>query len=291
MPWQVLRSRDLFEMGVIALVVWIAIGLALRPLERMTRAVEDFGRNITHPALPVSGPSEVARASKAFNTMQDRIRQIMAERTQILAAVTHDLKTPMTRMRLRLEHCADPVLRDKVCGDLAAMQALVDEGLELARSLDNPEPGQPLALPELLQSLCDDLADAGQPVTLEEAAADPPGLVVRAQPKALRRVLENIIDNAVKYGRSARVACERVGDRAWIHVRDSGPGIPEEYFGEVLKPFVRLEVSRSRETGGTGLGLAIAANLLKPQHGEILLRNCPEGGLRVSVGLPIATGW
>lgn len=287
--WQVLRSRDLFEIGVIALVVWITMGLALRPLERMTRAVEDFGRNIAHPALPVSGPREVARASKAFNTMQDRIHRFMAERTQILAAVTHDLKTPMTRMRLRLEHCADTALRERVCGDLAAMQALVDEGLELARSLNNPEPGQPLALPELLQSLCDDLAAAGQPVTLEEAAI-PPGLVVSAQPKALRRVLENIIDNAIKYGQSAQVACERVGGQAWIHVRDRGPGIPEEHLGDVLKPFVRLEVSRSRETGGTGLGLAIAANLLKPQDGEIRLRNRPEGGLMVSVGLPIATG-
>ena len=288
--WRVLRARDFFEISVIAVVVWMVIRLALRPLERMTRAVEDFGRDIAHPALPVAGPIEVTRASKAFNTMQEQIRGFMTERTQILAAVTHDLKTPMTRLRLRLENCADAALKQKLCGDLADMQALVDEGLELARSMDNVEPAQPVDLYALLQSLCDDLAESGLPVNLQETAT-PAGLVVTAQPKALRRVLENIIDNAIKYGQAAHVTVEQIGHKAWIQVRDSGPGIPEEHLTAVLKPFVRLEGSRSRETGGTGLGLAIAANLLKAQQGEMRLDNRPEGGLMVSVGLPIMTGW
>lgn len=282
--WQI-RTRDLFELGVMAVVAWIVIRLALRPLERMTRAVEDFGRDIAHPALAVAGPVELQRAIRAFNTMQDRIRGFMAERTQILAAVTHDLKTPMTRMRLRLENCADAGLRRKLCGDLAAMQSLVDEGLELARSLDSVEPLQALDLQALLQSLCDDLAESGLPVTWREPAACS-GLLVMARPNALRRVLENIIDNAIKYGHTAMVSAGRQGDRAWVQVCDRGPGIPEDQFAEVLKPFVRLEASRSRETGGTGLGLAIAVNLLRAQQGEIHLANRPEGGLAVSVMLP-----
>jgi signal transduction histidine kinase len=283
--WQVLRPRDAFELAVMAAVAWLVVRLAMRPLQRMTRAVEAFGLDIDQPPLDDSGPVEVHRAIRAFNTMQERIRGFMAERTQILAAVTHDLKTPMTRMRLRLEHCEDAELKQKLLADLAVMQSLTDEGLELARSMSSGQPLAILDLGALLQSLCDDLADAGQPVTHAEA---PAGLLVRAHPPALRRVLENIIGNAVTYGETAAVSLSRQGSRACIEVRDQGPGIPEDQFANVLKPFVRLETSRSRETGGTGLGLAIAANLLKSQHGDMALDNPPDGGLRVRITLPLA---
>jgi signal transduction histidine kinase len=251
----------------------------------MTRAVEAFGLDIDQPPLDDTGPVEVQRAIRAFNTMQERIRGFMAERTQILAAVTHDLKTPMTRMRLRLEHCQDAELKQKLLADLAVMQSLTDEGLELARSMSSGQPLAILDLGALSQSLCDDLADAGQPVMHSEA---PAGLLVRAHPPTLRRVLENIIGNAVTYGESAAVSLSRQGNRACIEVRDQGPGIPEDQLANVLKPFVRLETSRSRETGGTGLGLAIAANLLKSQHGDMALDNPPDGGLRVRITLPLA---
>ena len=146
-------------------VAWIVVRLAMRPLQRMTRAVEAFGLDIDQPPLDDTGPVEVQRALSAFNTMQDRIRGFMAERTQILAAVTHDLKTPMTRMRLRLEHCGDAALKEKLCADLAAMQALADEGLELARSMNDHSPLTVVDAAALLQCLCDDLADSGLPVT------------------------------------------------------------------------------------------------------------------------------
>lgn len=284
-PWYVLRPRDALELAIMAGVAWIVVGLAMRPLQRMTRAVEAFGLDIDQPPLDVTGPVEVQRALRAFNTMQDRIRGFMAERTQILAAVTHDLKTPMTRMRLRLEHCDDAALKGKLCADLAAMQALADEGLELARSMNDHSPLTTVDAAALLQSLCDDLADSGLPVT---GPGPSPALLIQARPRALRRVLENIIGNAISYGESATVSLSRQGERACIEVRDRGPGVPEDQLANVLKPFVRLESSRSRETGGTGLGLAIAANLLKSQQGDLRLDNPPAGGLRVRVTLPLA---
>jgi signal transduction histidine kinase len=281
-----LQGRIAIFIGIMAIVGWVVVRLALRPLRRLAQAVEDFGRDITHPPMDDSGPSEVRQAAQAFNAMQRQIHAYMAERTQILAAVTHDLKTPMTRMRLRLENCADEALKDRLQADLAAMQSLVEEGLQLARSLDTVEPTQPVDLDALLQSLCDDLAESGLGVAYQGSAVQ--GIVVKAQPNALRRVFENLIDNAIKYGQQARVGLEQRGNMACVRVRDSGPGIPEGQLENVFRPFVRLEASRSRDTGGTGLGLAIAANLLKIQQGGISLRNHPQGGLEVNVRLPVA---
>ncbi|MDD5037338.1 MAG: ATP-binding protein [Methylococcaceae bacterium] len=285
--WLGFRDRDFFIIGIMAAIAWLVVRLALRPLQRMMQAAESFGRNIAHPPIDESGPTEVRRAAQAFNTMQKQIRAYMAERTQILAAVTHDLKTPMTRMRLRLENCTDEALKDKLRADLAAMQSLVEEGLELARSLDTVESMQLIDLDALLQSLCDDLDESGLDVAYQGTADQ--GIVVTGQPNALRRVFENLIDNAIKYGQHARVRLERRDDTAWVSVRDSGPGIPQEQLENVFRPFVRLEASRSRETGGTGLGLAIAVNLLRTHHGEVTLSNLPEGGLEVRVQLPIAS--
>jgi len=252
----------------------------------MAQAAEDFGRDIAaHPPMDVSGPTEVRRAAQAFNAMQERILSYMAERTQILSAVTHDLKTPLTRMRLRLEHCADEPLKDKLLGDVAAMQSLVDEGLELARSLDTSEVTKPVDLGALLESLCDDAAEAGQAVRFDVSRGQ--RALVAGRPNALRRVFTNLIDNAVKYGHYAHVSLERRDGMARVRVRDGGSGIPEEHLLDVLKPFVRLEASRSRDTGGTGLGLAIAANLLKSQQGTLTLRNLPQGGLEATVVLPV----
>jgi len=283
------HRRDALVVAIMALVAWLVVRLALRPLQRMTDAAESLGRDIAHPPIDESGPIEVRRAARAFNAMQQDIRAYMAERTQILAAVAHDLKTPLTRLRLRLENCTDEVLREKLGRDLDAMQALVEEGLDLARSLDNEEATQPADLDALLQSLCDDFADTGLPVTYQGLAGS--RTVVACKPKALVRVFSNLIDNAVKYGQQARVSLERRDGAACVLVRDDGPGIPEDRMHDMLKPFVRLESSRSRETGGTGLGLAIAANLLRPQQGTIGLRNRPEGGLEVTVRLPVTSAY
>jgi signal transduction histidine kinase len=280
-----LRERIGVFVGVMALAAWGVVRIALRPLRRLAEAVDGFGRDIAHPPMDEAGPSEVRRAAQAFNAMQERIRGHMAERARILAAVAHDLKTPLTRMRLRLEKCADEALKERLQADLAAMQALLDEGLELARSLDAGEPAQVVALDALLQSQCDDAADAGLDVVYE---GEEGGVLVLGRPGALGRVFANLIDNAVKYGGHARVRLERAGGQVRVSVVDGGPGVPEASLEEVLKPFVRLEASRSRDSGGTGLGLAIAANLLRGEQGRLALRNRREGGLEAQVELPLA---
>ncbi len=284
--WVWLLNRYLLVVGVMAVVAWIVVRIALRPLQKMAEATERFGCDISHPPIEETGPCEVKQAAQAFNTMQRQIRGYMAERTQILSAVTHDLKTPMTRMRLRLESCSDEALKDKLQADLAAMQSLVEEGLELAHSMETTETPQPVDLDALLQSLCDDAVETGLDVSYQ--AADAQNIVAMGQPNALRRIFENIISNAIKYGQYARVCLERQGEKACVRISDDGPGIPDEYLEAVLKPFFRLESSRSRDTGGTGLGLAIAVNLLRAQKGEMGLRNLPQGGLEVSVRMPIA---
>ncbi len=270
--------------GILAAASWWAVRLALRPLRRMTRAAEEFGRDMMQPPMDESGPDELRQAAQAFNAMQRQIRHSMAERTRILAAITHDLKTPLTRMQLRLEQCTDSVLQRRLRDDLAAMRSLVDEGLDLARSLDTAEPMQAVDLGALLQSLSDDAADTGQDVRYD-GFVPPASILVYARPNALRRVFVNLIDNAVKYGRCARIILQPTEDRVAVCIRDAGPGIPEDRLQDVVKPFIRLEDSRSRDTGGTGLGLSIAANLLTSQQAKLTLRNRLEGGLEARVEL------
>jgi signal transduction histidine kinase len=269
--------------GLLAIVAWFAVRLVLQPLRRLVQAAEAFGRDPEHPAMDESGPIEVKQAARTFNRMRERLRSHIEERTRILAAITHDLKTPLTRMRLRLEQCRDEPLRARLAEDVAAMQALVDEGLDLARSLDSGPPPQAIDLGALLQSLCDDTVDAGGKARFE----GPDGALTSGRPDALRRSFLNLIDNAVKYGGEADILLER-SDGDWlVRVRDFGPGIPEDHLDKVMQPFFRLETSRSRETGGTGLGLAIAANLLGAQGGTLSLHNRPQGGLEARVRLPV----
>ncbi|MDB5747915.1 MAG: histidine kinase, partial [Massilia sp.] len=224
----------------------------------------------------------IRQASAAFNAMQARIRQYIFQRTQMLAAITHDLQTPLTRMRLRLEKVSDNELQERLIGDLSAMQAMVREGLDLARSMDTTESMQMLDLDSLLDSSVDDAADANQPVTL----AGRSGMALLGRPLDLRRCLGNLIDNAVKYGHKAQVVVDRVNGAARIRVRDAGPGIPQAEMQRVFDPFYRVETSRSRESGGTGLGLTIARNIAEQHGGSITLANLPDGGLEVTLMLP-----
>jgi signal transduction histidine kinase len=214
--------------------------------------------------------------------MQARIRQYIFQRTQMLAAITHDLQTPLTRMRLRLEKVPDVELQERLIGDLSAMQEMVREGLVLARSMDTTENMHMLDLDSLLEAVCADAADAGQQVELKGQA----GIAMLGRPMDLRRCLGNLIDNAVKYGRNARVCVERMNGAARVRIRDSGPGIPAAEIGRVFDPFYRVETSRSRESGGTGLGLTIARNIAEQHGGSIALANHPEGGLEVTLVLP-----
>jgi signal transduction histidine kinase len=271
----------LFLLSIAALAYLVA-RMTTRPLKVLARAAQDLGQDINRAPLELTGASEIRQASAAFNAMQARIRQYIFQRTQMLAAITHDLQTPLTRMRLRLEKVADVELQERLIGDLSAMQEMVREGLVLARSMDTTENMHMLDLDSLLEAVCADAVDAGQQVTLKGQA----GMALLGRPLDLRRCLGNLIDNAVKYGREARVCVDRINGAARVRIRDSGPGIPTGELRRVFDPFYRVETSRSRESGGTGLGLTIARNIAEQHGGSIALANHPEGGLEVTLVLP-----
>lgn len=271
-----------FFSAIFALALIVA-RLTTRPLADLATAAARLGDDVENaPPLPERGPSEVRQAAAAFNAMQARIARDVRERTTMLAAITHDLQTPLTRLRLRLEKVGDEALRAKLVADLDAMHATVREGLDLATSIDVREPPQRIDLDSMLESVVADAADAGGDVTLEGRTH----CRVLGSPNALRRCLTNLCDNAVAYGRFARVHADAAGGRAVVLVRDGGPGIPPEYLERVFDPFVRVEASRSRETGGTGLGLTIARNAAVSMGATIALRNLPAGGLEVRLEFP-----
>jgi signal transduction histidine kinase len=275
--------------GTIALFLLSIAGLAYvvarmttRPLKQLAQAAKNLGNDINHPPLDLTGADEIRQASAAFNAMQARIRQYIFQRTQMLAAITHDLQTPLTRMRLRLEKVSEEELQQRLIGDLSAMQAMVKEGLDLARSMDTTETMQMMDLDSLLDSVCADATDASQQVSLAGTA----NMALLGRPMDLRRCLVNLIDNAVKYGQAVKVTVDRINGAARIRIRDAGPGIPEAELARVFDPFYRVETSRSRESGGTGLGLTIARNIAEQHGGSIMLANHPEGGLEATLMLP-----
>lgn len=281
-PARTLAAMAALVIGVILLTL-LAVRIATRPLSRLAQAAEALGEDLERPPLAEEGPVEVRRAAVAFNWMQTRLRGLFAERTRILAAVSHDLQTPLTRLRLRAELMDDETLRDKMLADLAAMQALVEEGLAYAGSSAAPNEAAILTdLDALAASLVADYTDAGQPVSLAGLGGHP----VRTRPRTLRRLLGNLVDNALKFGGSAELVLDSADGAEVIAVRDRGPGIPEAELDKVFEPFYRLESSRNRETGGTGLGLAIARQLADALGAELVLRNLADGGLEARVALP-----
>jgi len=267
----------------LALLAYVIARMATRPLEQLALAATELGVDINRPPLVERGPAEVRDAAAAFNAMQARIRRYVAERTEMLAAIAHDLQTPLTRLRLRLEKVTDTELRDKLVDDLASMQIMVREGLDLATSIDAGGLMQRVDVDSLLSSVCADAVDAGHDVTLVGQT----GVSIPAIPGALQRCLTNLIDNAVKYGSYARVTASCEAGKVVIRVADGGPGIPEAQMERVFDPFYRLETSRSRETGGSGLGLTIARNIAHKHGGTLTLRNKPGGGLECVLVLPI----
>jgi signal transduction histidine kinase len=266
----------------IALLAYVVARMTTRPLKQLAQAAKDLGNDINRAPLSLSGASEIRQASAAFNAMQARIRQYIFQRTQMLAAITHDLQTPLTRLRLRLEKVDDRELQERLIGDLSAMQAMVREGLDLARSMDTTEAMHSLDVDSLLDSVCADASDSGQRVELKGSA----NVAVLGRPMSLRRCLVNLIDNAVKYGQRADVSVDRQPGTVRIRIRDSGPGIAPAELARVFEPFYRVETSRSRESGGTGLGLTIARNIAEQHGGTISLVNRQSGGLEVTLLLP-----
>lgn len=268
---------------LIGLLAYLVAHMTARPIRQLADAAGALGSDLDRPPLPETGPTETRRAARAFNAMQARIRRQIQHRTHMLAAITHDLQTPLTRLRLRLEKVGDTELRTKLIDDLALMQSMVREGLDLARSMDSQEPMQRLDIDSLIDSACADAADAGHAVDLRGQA----GCFVMAQPNALRRCLTNLLDNAINYGRQAHVTVACEGNRVVIRLLDAGPGLPDDQLETVFDPFFRLESSRSRDTGGTGLGLTIARNIIENHGGSLTLHNHPQGGLEAVIQLAI----
>jgi signal transduction histidine kinase len=253
-----------------------------RPLHVLADAAEALGRDIDAPPLPEEGPAEIAQAARAFNTMQRRLARFIQDRTRVLAAMSHDLKTPITRMRLRAELMDDDELRQRFEADLKEMESMVTHTLEFMRGLGGNEARQAVDMMALLESLQSDNEAMGRTVVVEGHATAPYSAVV----SLLKRCLANLMDNAVLYGKRVTIHVEDTPQLLTLRFLDEGPGIPEAELEKVFEPFYRLEQSRSRETGGTGLGLTIARNIAQVHGGDIVLRNRPEGGLEAVLTLP-----
>jgi len=271
------------QLVLLILCSWFAVRLAIRPLVDLAKAVDTLDPNKEVPRLKETGPTEVAYAATAFNSMRDRIEHYLEERVQILAAISHDLQTPITRMKLRAEMAEESAEKDKLVQDLTVIERLVREGVAYAKSAHgNAEKPSRIDIGSFVESLVFDYQDTGKPVTLSRNI----DAAMVTRPHALRRILTNLIDNALKFGGEAEVFIEKPDDKTIaISVLDHGPGIPKDQLDAVLQPFFRLEQSRNRGTGGTGLGLAIAHQLALAIGGSLELRNRDGGGLSAEITL------
>jgi signal transduction histidine kinase len=277
--------RSLLSTALLASCLLIAAPLLVRalgaPLRQLVRAADAIGRGRPVP-VAVEGPMEVRRLARALNAMQDRLARLIADQTQALAAVSHDLRTPIGRLRLRADLLEDRPIQAEMQADLDEMEQMVGSVLAYLKGDADPEPPRAVDLVALLTTLVDAAADAGQDVVYQ----GPDRAVLHARPLGLKRAFANLIDNAVAYGGSARVVLHCNETEMAIAVSDDGPGIPEAELGRVLEPFQRIEGSRSRATGGVGLGLAIAVQAVEREGGRLALLNRPGGGLTAEVTLP-----
>jgi two-component system, OmpR family, sensor kinase len=261
-----------------------ARGLAA-PITGFARAAERLGRDTGAPPLVLKGPAEIAAATLAFNQMQERIRRYVQDRTALVGAVAHDLRTPLTRLRFRIEQVPDP-LRDKLAADIDEMEAMIAATLAFVRDASQPAVRSRLQLRSLVREVVEQMAEVGDVVSL----APGPAIEIDADPLGLRRVMTNLIANAVKFGSEARVCVtlDATQTHCVIDVEDHGPGLPEEHLDRMFEPFARIESSRNRDTGGAGLGLAVVRSIARAHGGDAELSNLPGGGLRARVTLPLA---
>ncbi len=283
-PYQLLLSLGILLAVVIA-VTLLAVRWVTRPLDTLAAAAQSLGEDINRPPLDERGPLEVSRAARAFNVMQKKLARFISDRTRIFAAMSHDLKTPITRLRLRAELLDDAELRAKFVNDLEEMEAMVSAALDFMRGVDQQTPAQPVDVMALLESLQADAREIGSDVAIEGAVGAP----YRGHAQTLKRCIGNLLDNAVKYGQRATLVVADTPSLLTITVRDAGPGIPGEELERVFEPFYRLDASRNRETGGSGLGLTIARNIARAHGGELKLRNRAGGGLEAALTLPRRT--
>ena len=269
---------------IAALSVWTARRLT-RPISAFAAAAERFGASSEAIPLAESGPRELRAATRAFNQMQERLRRFVSDRTLMVAAMSHDLKTPLTRIRLRAELIGDGTQQGKIFADIDEMTTMIESTLAFARDDAKREASLLVDLAALVESVCENAIDTGHDVEMSSVRQ---AILVICRPVAISRAIANLVDNAVKYGGRAHVRLDRFADRAVVTVDDDGPGIPEEEREKVFAPFYRLESSRNRDTGGVGLGLAVARNSAREHGGDLTLGTSGSGGLRARLELPAA---
>ncbi len=277
--WLSTLSFGLTAAVIMIAVSWFLLSRLTGPLRRLARATDSLGRGEDVAMLPETGPAELRDLTRAFNRMQDRLTRFVADRTRVLAALGHDLRSPLTALRVRAEMVDDDETRNSLIASIAEMQEMVEVTLAFARGMATSEPYETVDLGDYLTQLRTDMLDE---FTLR-AGAD---FTLRLRPTAMRRALRNVIENATRYGGGATVSYAHVDGQALITVSDNGPGIPADELEHVFEPFFRMEKSRSRETGGTGLGLSIARTIVRAHGGEITLTNRQTGGLEVTIALP-----
>ncbi|ORE97509.1 ATP-binding protein [Aurantimonas sp. 22II-16-19i] len=265
----------------VSLIGVLTVRSIIRPLRQLTRAAETLGRGEAVTPLRACGPDDIRHTAEAFNRMQERLHRFVEDRTRMLAAIGHDLRTPLTTLRLRAELVEDPDLQERMLATIAEMQAMTEATLSLMRQETNAEPTRTIDLSALVESICEDLAEIGQKVIFVGGER----VNYRCRPDGLRRSIRNLVENAVRYAGKAEVRLVSTRSAIEIVVEDDGPGIPLDRLEEVFAPFFRLEGSRSRETGGIGLGLSIARAIAR-QHGGDIVLSLRQPGLKAAIVLP-----
>lgn len=269
------------RLAALAAAAWWAARWLTRPVQRLAEAAQALGQEGATPPVPEEGPREFRQASRVFNQMQARIRQQLAERDRFVAAVSHDLRTPLTRLRLRTEALAQASERERMGRDIAEMDAMITATLEHLRGAAHAEPLAKVDVRALIDSMADDYLDTGHEIAVDGRCAP-----LQVRPGALRRCLDNLVGNALRYGGGAQVSVLDLGAAVRITVRDHGPGLPAQELAHVMEPFYRVEPSRNRASGGMGLGLSIARDIALRHSGTLVLRNATGGGLEAVLELP-----
>lgn len=280
--WMSFIGFGLTAATIMMVAFWFLLNRLTGPLLRISHSAEKLGRGEIVKPLALVGPSEVRNLTRTFNHMQDRLTRFVAGRTQLLAGLGHDLRSPLTVLRVRAEMVEDPETRDSLIKSIEEMQEMVSATLSFARGMANTESYEAVDFGAYLAQLRSDMMD-------EFALKTSGKVTVRIRPKSLRRAFRNIIENALRYGEIAEVTYWQDSNYVVMTVSDNGPGIADADREHVFEPFFRLEKSRSRETGGTGLGLSIARTIIRAHGGDISLSNQTSGGLIVTVKLPLAT--
>ncbi|MET0937143.1 MAG: ATP-binding protein [Luteibacter sp.] len=285
-PFPTVLQQQVFWILVLGIIVllpmawWFARAIAA-PIRRFSDAAQRLGSDTSAPPVPREGPPEMRQAVDSFNAMQARINRLLQERTHMIGAIAHDLRTPLTRLSFRLDGLPSP-LGEKVDADIQEMKTMISAALDFIRDRSLGLHRQRLDMRLLVESVVDDLVDVGHDVTVQPGAA----ITLEGDPLALRRVVVNLVENGLKYGERVRLKLRGTGDGCVLEIDDDGPGIPDALQQQVFEPFFRLEASRNRDTGGIGLGLATVRAIVLDHGGAVTLRNRKDGGLRVAITLP-----